>query len=624
MSTSSSKKKTFSMTLKDFHGGSIPSDLPLPSAPGLVVRPPNDHRQGYERQTTAWGNPANRSSDHRLRPGSSGSMRNSNLSLDDKSMFLSSSVNIGRNFDEDERKPLDGGPSIPRRMVSDDVIRGPVVRADSRGEVGRVGVGRESSGSGLGLGSGGNSYSARVVEGGNVGGVSAGVRPNAWGVRKEVGGFGVGVNETASSMSGGGQSTVSKFAQASALDQISSGRWQTKPLHQQADVEVIRQSDSPSSLYVRESEYFGGGVGLVSEKEYVDTALVRHAERGLVIEEGVRGYFKEIPGVDRVHSPDVFDGKERSSVLFTNNGQLVNPEGRYNNSESHVPAEERMPEKPKLKLLPRTKPLGVPEPSPVEYKQPINTNHSQAGPKSHGNGRYVKPGSANSEVSHVKPGLSGSEAVNQATERPKLNLKPRSQPLDQSEENTERTRLPLFGGARPREAVLKERGVDDVVISHDEAQGPSRTRNDVPRTEVAPAHKSTTRHAERVPNPSFDQRAGRGVEKKDKRPDVQKADAQNWRNENWRSIRDAEKQPQQERPASPETWRKPIQQSKVGDADNSLRFGKAVSAVELVQAFSRPASESNSFSGQRGLPGRAQIPFSRLTSTPTRPQLNGF
>ncbi|KAK9706572.1 hypothetical protein RND81_07G135900 [Saponaria officinalis] len=626
-----SKKKTFSgntMTLKDFHGGSIPSDLPLPSAPGVIVRSTNDHRQGYDRQTTSWGNPANRSSDHRLRPGSSGSMRSSNLSLDDKSMFLSSSVNIGRNFDEDERKPLDGGPSVPRRMVSDDVIRSPGVRTEVRGEVGRVGVGRESSGLGLGLGSGGNSYSARVVEGGNVGAVSVGVRPNAWGVKKDVGGFGVGVNETVSTMSGGGQSTVSKFAQASALDQISSGRWQTKPLHQHADVEVIRQSDSPSSLYARESEYFGGGggVGLVSEKEYVDTALMKHAEWGLTIEEGVRRNFREVPGVDRVRSPDVFDGKDRSPVLFTNNGQLVCPDGRYDNSESLMPPEEKMPAKPKLKLLPRTKPLSVPEPSIVDYKQPINASHSETGAKSHGNGRHVKPGLATSEVNHVKPGLSGSEAPNQVVERPKLNLKPRSQPLDQSEDNTERKRIPLFGGARPRETVLKERGVDDVVNSHDEAQGPSRTRNDSPRTEVAPTHKSTVRHAERVPNPSIDQRAGRGLEKKDKRPDIQKADTQrdNWRNENWRSIKDTEKQPQQERPTSPETWRKPIQPSKVGDADNSLRFGKAVSAVELAQAFSRPASDPSPFSGQRGLPGRTQIPFSRLTSSTTRPQLNGF
>jgi len=31
----SKKKAVTTMTLKDFHGGSIPSELPLPSAPGV-------------------------------------------------------------------------------------------------------------------------------------------------------------------------------------------------------------------------------------------------------------------------------------------------------------------------------------------------------------------------------------------------------------------------------------------------------------------------------------------------------------------------------------------------------------------------------------------------------------
>ncbi|KAH9627226.1 hypothetical protein KSS87_018503 [Heliosperma pusillum] len=638
-----SKKKTSggnTMTLKDFHGGSIPSDLPLPSAPGVyislfivsIVRSTNDHRPGYDRQMS-WGNSVNRSSDHRLRPSSSGSMRNS--SLDDKTPFLSTSANIGRNFDEDERKPLDGGSSAPRRTVNDDIIRGPVMRPEPRVDVGRVAGGRES----LGLGVGGNSYSARVVEGGNSGAVSLGVRSNPWGVRKEVAGMGpvgVAVNETVSTTWGGGQSTVSKLAQASALDQISSGRWQTKPMHHQVDVEVIRQSESPSSLYVKESEYFSGGVGRGSEREYIDTTLARHAERGLAIDEGVRGNFKEVPGVERVRSPGVFDGREKSSVLFTNNGQPAYPEGKYVNSESLVHPEEKITEKPKLKLLPRTKPLGVPEPSIVDSKQDpqqwINNSHSEIGSKGHGNARHVKPGLASSEVSHTKPGSSSSEAANQVVERPKLNLKPRSQPLDQSEVNNERQRVPLFGGARPRETVLKERGVDDVVNSNEEAQGPSRIRKDIPRAEVAAAHTSIQRHAERVPNLSVNHRAGtgRGHDKKEQQTDVQKADTQrnNWRNENWRSTRDNEKQsPKQERPTSPETWRKPIEQSKPADAHNSLRFGKAVSAVELAQAFSNPVSDPQSvdrFSGQRGLPGRTQIPFSRLTGPPTRPQLNGY
>ncbi|XP_074270097.1 uncharacterized protein LOC141593047 [Silene latifolia] len=632
-----SKKKTSggnTMTLKDFHGGSIPSDLPLPSAPGVIVRSTNDHRPGYDRQMS-WGNSVNRSSDHRLRPSSSGSMRNN--SLDDKTPFLSTSANIGRNFDEDERKPLDGGSSVPRRIVNDDIIRGPVVRSEPRMDVGRVAGGRES----LGLGVGGNSYSARVVEGGNSGAVTLGVRSNPWGVRKEVAGVGpVGavVNETVSNTWGGGQSTASKLAQASALDQISSGRWQTKPVHHQVDVEVIRQSESPSSLYVKESEYFGGG-GRGSEREFIDTTLVRHVERGLAIDDGVRGNFKEVPGVERVQSPRVFDGREKSSVLFTNNGQPTYPEGKYVNSEPLVHQEEKTPEKPKLKLLPRKKPLGVPEPSIVDYKQEpqqwINSIPSEMGSKGHGNVRHVKPGLASNEVSHAKTGLSSSEAANQVVERPKLNLKPRSQPLDQSEVNNETKRVPLFGGARPRETVLKERGVDDVVSSNEETQptqGPNRMRKDIPRTEVAPAHTSIQRHAERVPNHTINHRSGtgRGHDKKEQQTDVQKADTQrnNWRNENWRSARDNEKQPpKQERPTSPETWRKPIEQSKPADAHNSLRFGKAVSAVELAQAFSNPVSDPKSldrFSGQRGLPGRTQIPFSRLTGPPTRPQLNGY
>ncbi|XP_075523182.1 uncharacterized protein LOC142555919 isoform X2 [Primulina tabacum] len=53
-------------------------------------------------------------SDNRLRPASAGSARN----LDDKTPFLSHNAQIGRNFDEDERKPLDG-VSGPRRTISD-------------------------------------------------------------------------------------------------------------------------------------------------------------------------------------------------------------------------------------------------------------------------------------------------------------------------------------------------------------------------------------------------------------------------------------------------------------------------------------------------------------------------
>ncbi|KAJ7562509.1 hypothetical protein O6H91_03G072200 [Diphasiastrum complanatum] len=95
------------MTLKDFHGGSIPSDLPLPSAPGKAV-----DRSPYERQSSgAWmipspgrGHTLDRSGFHRQ--GSA----NGICSFEDKASYFPNPANIGRNYDEDERKPVDGRP----------------------------------------------------------------------------------------------------------------------------------------------------------------------------------------------------------------------------------------------------------------------------------------------------------------------------------------------------------------------------------------------------------------------------------------------------------------------------------------------------------------------------------
>lgn len=640
-----SKKKAFSgstMTLKDFHGGSIPSDIPLPSAPGVIVRPAD--RPGYDRQNS-WGNPMGRS-DHRLRPSSSGSIRN----LDDKTPFLTNSANIGRNFDEDERKPLDGALG-PRRTVSDESFRAPSVRSEPRGEVGRL-----SGHQGLGPvvvpqvgGVSANSYSVRVVEGGHVGvnsrplsggNAGGGSYPNAWGVRKET----VAVAETVSSPWTAGQNTVSKFAQASALDQISSGRWQTKPIHQQADVEVIRRSESPNSLYGRENDsYTGVNVPIASERDYYEASLARHVERGLAIDEGFHGGVKEMPNVESMHSPILSDGKDKSSVLYINEGQPAYPDSKYGGFESQPHAEGS--ERPRLKLLPRSKPVEVPEPSGIDYiqgfQQPMINSRSEMGGSILGNATHVKPGVTNGEASPVKPQL-GSESGNRHVEqRPKLNLKPRSQPLDKSVRSTEKERVSLFGGARPRELVLKERGVDDIVNSPEEVHSPIRVKS--PRTEIAPGHANPSRQGERVENQPVDHRSGRAHEKREPRaPPAQKGDIQrknNWRNDNWRNNRDLpEKQPhhqqERERPPSPETWRKPVEaeQPKPANSDSSgLRFGKAVSAAELVQAFSRSVPDPkpkpvDQFSGQRGLPSpRSQMPFSRLAgNTTTRPQINGY
>jgi len=63
----------------------------------------------------------------------------------------------------------------------------------------------------------------------------------------------------------------------------------------------------------------------------------------------------------------------------------------------------------------------------------------------HGNASCGKPEPNNLEASDLKPAVSSNEAGGRPVERPKLNLKPRSQPLDRLEGNTERERLVLHG-----------------------------------------------------------------------------------------------------------------------------------------------------------------------------------
>ena len=118
----------------------------------------------------------------------------------------------------------------------------------------------------------------------------------------------------------------------------------------------------------------------------------------------------------------------------------------------------------------------------------------------------------------------------------------------------------------------------------------------------------------------------------DNRADAEKTDMQrrNWRSENRRNSRETEKhqhQPQ-ERPPSPDTWRRPAEQLKPASPDASgQRFGKAASAVELAQAFSSSLSDpktADRIPAQRSVPGCPQMPFSRLMDPTSRYQINGY
>ncbi|XP_022927526.1 uncharacterized protein LOC111434321 [Cucurbita moschata] len=616
-----SKKKVSgnTMTLKDFHGGSIPTDLPLPSAPGVNVRPSD--RTSFDRPTS-WGNPMNRS-DPRSRPHSSPATRH----FDDKTPFLAPTAHIGRNFDEDERKPL-GGVTSPRRTISDESIRVLPSRSELKPDY-------ESSGrrfapmSQFPTAGAVNSYAGRVSDalhagaisqnlGGGSGMAFSGSQPNAWQARKEVVSR---VNEHSHS-AWDEPSTVSKLAHASALEKVSSGRWQSKQsVHYQTDV-VIAASSEPD-IKVQPKGY-GSSVGRVDGlygREHRDASLARHAERGLGIDNETEAHRQDLSEHDRVAVPKYHPVKERSSKMDAAVVQNSDPNQMAGGRGSDLlhPVSSLVSERPKLKLLPRTKPLAGSEPNTVDHTQMISDAVTAENVNEmYGNSISVKPSSAGSE--------SGKEGI----ERPKLNLKPRSQSTEQSEGNSGRDRIALFGGARPREQVLKERGLDNTTINNNDlVQNSERIDENFSRTERVQGPPVPVHQSGKMENPSFDRRRiGKEGERKDNRADPE-MQRRNFR-DNRRKNRETEKQQQQqlERPPSPETWRKPAeQQPKPASNAVGLRYGKVASALELAQAFSRSVSDSNvpdRVPSQRNLPGRSQMPFSRLMGPSPRPQINGY
>ncbi|XP_049357155.1 uncharacterized protein LOC125821836 isoform X1 [Solanum verrucosum] len=635
-------KKKATMTLKDFHGGSIPSDLPLPSAPGVMIRPSD--RGGFDRQAS-WGNPMGRP-EHRLRPGSAGATRN----FDEKTPFLSNNAPIGRNFDEDERKPLDGS-SGPRRTVSDESIRALPSRVEPKAEysvTGMVGSGQvsappsqnprgaaswfnESTSMGAStkgsVGGSGRSVSSRNVSASSAQ-VVAGSYPNAWGLRKEVASAKESVSAPWSA-----PDAESKLAHASALEKVTSGRWHSKQqIHSQMDVEVVKHQDTEKELYYHGSTTVNDSVynmpDVVGGPEYSDQVLAVHAERNLVLTDGVHGVNKDLPARERARSPSFMEANERKTSSNVTGLQRPHNVVSFGGYEMQSPASSEPSERPKLKLLPRSKPLENLEQS-IDYKQ---VNQQPSNPV-----RVEKLADAYPTIDPTKTGFVEHERSNQVTERPKLNLRPRSQLLEQSEGNTENKRKPLFGGARPREMILQNRGIDDVMHNHDLQQPHPRGKQHAGKAEAV---MHATRHNEKTESIPIDHRMAKNADRRDHRIDVDKGDGQrrNWRSENWRNNKETERhhhhhhQPQQhvqERPPSPETWRKPVEPPRPASADApGARYGKATSAVELAAAFSKsvsdPATTTDRFSGQKSLPNRGQIPFSRLTGPQQRPQINGY
>lgn len=339
----------------------------LCDCPCSAVRP----SAGFERQAP-WGNPVGRP-EHRSRPSSSPATRH----FDDKSPFLSQTVPIGRNFDEDERKPLDG-MSAPRRTISDDSIR-----VSSRLELKpqSVAVGRVPSQQGqsqvlqlpshpqsphFGVAAEGTQLGmSSPSAGGNHRPGAPGSSVNVWAARKEAASVGESLQSAWSA-----SNAASKLVHASALEKVSSGRWQSKPtVPYQVDVEVCKFVEEESELITRgvdDGKYRRSNV--VATREHHDAALARQVERNLNIAEGVHGGRKGLPDHMMVEDLVSSDGKEKNPPIYSESVKLMHTEGKLGQSRVQQPVPSEASERPKLKLFPRTKPLDSSEPPSGEPK----------------------------------------------------------------------------------------------------------------------------------------------------------------------------------------------------------------------------------------------------------------
>ena len=308
-------------------------------------------KPGSDRNASAnWGN-------NLMRPKSSGAARG----FDEKASFLSHPAPIGRNFDEDERKPLDGS-SAPRRTISDENVRAsalvpqelkpeyvsvssvrvpdrpvtsPVPQSMSLGASlsplrpggGSVVVSSQNSG-----GWGGNSA---ITSGGNGQGVNNNP-PNAWGMRRDV----MGVNASRGSSVSPGSNPVSKFAQASALEKVSSGLWQSK-----SPGELL-----PHLIYSQESNA-SHSVDVGRERGDYDNSRGGQAESGRVTGDRNQGGGRTLPNHRR-------DQPQMHSEEFHSGGIV--------SSQTRPAMPPEVSERPKLNVIARTKALERPE---NDYRQ---------------------------------------------------------------------------------------------------------------------------------------------------------------------------------------------------------------------------------------------------------------
>ncbi|KAJ3670337.1 hypothetical protein LUZ60_010661 [Juncus effusus] len=497
----SKKKAATTMRLKDFHGGSIPSDLPLPSAPGLSARPTQ------ERSTTSI-------------PSRSRQMAPSHAST---SPLPAPPRMIGRHFDEDERTPFDAPPQRP----------------------------------------------------------SAPPASGAWAARKDQS------NPATCPPNPVSSPTVwspSKVAQASAVEKVISGRWLSNS-NSKSDAPAPPVSPPVDSVKPRSDAW----IPPVSDSLRSDIKLSEPIKSSKAdvwsppISDSIRSNLniseptEEINPLIRAHGSGFERPVARSGVIGENRvlKSPVNINQETRSGETKAGLEEFHPFR--QGFLNRWENNQEMRPKSVGSRSAVDFEGKEIGrPVSH-EGRFgeerpklrllprSRPVEASGEGKMVI--LEGGEEGGEGSERPRLNLKPRSQiggnPTDENK------RQSVFGGARPRELVLKDRGVDQVPQEPEKILPSSQPNSaTLEPTQFKPTEKRSenpqrnTRNPNPNPNPNTNPNSSQRT--------------------NWRA-------PHQQQPSRPEpdSWRKPEPPAK----QEAPRVGKGASALELAQAFSKPGNE---------------------------------
>ncbi|CAM6032464.1 unnamed protein product [Sphagnum compactum] len=446
-----SKKKTSRavMTLKDFHGGSIPSDLPLPSAPGMPVE-----RSPFERQGSggSWMSPVGRgySGNERTIGQNRQGLSNSVRALEDKASLFPNPASIGRNYDEDERKPVDGRP---RSGHSAEQYEEQQVYED-----------RPRSGHHH------NQTLNRFSLQQSVASVDRNSGPNVWPARQESESTQMPSdsvqNQSRVSVPWQAQIPKSKALDLGLSDRASSGG--LKPEHSWggASTDRVPHGNNYSTGEIPDNYGPAAGRGALAERN----------PHGLSLHES-RNQRVDVDQVDGV--PASMDWERRRSPPLVESRQAFNRERPFPSAEGYrvgySPAEvspadasgprtplvvpDPVAERPRLKLLPRSKPLETDEAVghiELERRKDELVFSEDTAAEATDEGRLSVRGTS-TDVEYV-----GGDSKLAA--RPKLNLKPRSQQLGAGGATigSDRVRNSVFGGARPRELVLRTRGANDL------------------------------------------------------------------------------------------------------------------------------------------------------------------